>query len=218
MTRWLLVFCDPPPWRGVDGWLERLACFVMARLRPGFRHVFAVRESEAFDGFVVVNPHFGNLDLMEVPRAAVFQWEGAELLGAEWFDSLFTMEEMGIVHLVVAEGHSRSKLLPRGMLTCISVVAHLIGWNKSSTLLTPWRLYRAINGQGDGSMGGFFGGGDKPDTSAADKARADAEREKEELKLKNKAKLDSMRARQGSGRGSLLDWSGSDAPGDKVGV
>lgn len=218
-VRWLLVFCDPPPCPDGAGWRERLACMALGWLRPGFRHVFALREAEAFDGWVLVNSHFGSLDVIEVPRDGVFWWEGAALSGGEWFDSLFTMEGMGIVRLALANGVQRSaEFLPRGPLTCVSVVKHLLGWNKSGTTLTPWQLYRAATSHGGRTMGGFFGGGSKPDTSAADKARADAEREKEELKKKNQSKLAAMRARQGSGRGSLLDFQGAGGEStDKLG-
>lgn len=209
-VQWLLVFCDPPPCPEGAGWRERLLYRGLSLLRPGFRHVFAVRPSEAFDGWVMVNPHSGSLDVVEVPRDAVFWWDGSPLLGEQWFDSLFVMAERGLVHLAVVVGVQRQEFQPRGLLTCVAVVKHLIGWNKSGTTFTPWQLYRAVSHEGVQAMGGVFGGGGgKPDTSAADKARADAEREKEELKKKNQAKLSAMRARQSGGRGSLLDFAGA---------
>lgn len=46
-------------------------------------------------------------------------------------------------------------------------------------------------------MGGFFSSPPAPDTSAADKARADAEAEKAKLKAENDAKLRNRKSRSG---------------------
>jgi hypothetical protein len=219
-TLWLLVFCDPPPCPEDVGWKERLLYRGLQLLRPGFRHVFAVREAEAFDGWVVVNPHSGSLDVVEVPADGVFWWDGTPVNGGQWFDSLFILEGKGLVHLATAVGVSRCEFLPRGPLTCVSVVKHLLGWNRSGTTLTPWQLFQSLTRRAKAMGGMFGGGGGSPDTSAADEQRAQLAQEKEELRKKNQAKLANMRARTGGGRGSLLDFAGTAAggqPADKLG-
>lgn len=208
-TRWLLVFCDPPPLPSGAGWKERLLYRGLQLLRPGFRHVFAVREADAFDGWVVVNPHSGSIDVVEVPRGAVFWWDGIAVEGGQWFEALFLAEDQGKAALAFFTGTPRQEFLARGLLTCVSVVKHCLGWNKHGTTLTPWQLYQALQPR-EVRMGGMFGGGGgSPDTGAADEERARLASEREDTRKKNQAKLANMRARQGSGRNSLLDFVGS---------
>lgn len=218
---WLLVFCDAAPLPAGAGWKERLLYWGLDRLAPGFRHVFALREADAFDGWIMVNPHSGGLDVVEVPRDGVFWWEGMPVLGEQWFDALFLAAEHGVTHLVTCYGVRRMEFLPRGFLTCVSVVKHLLGENKYGTWLTPWQLYHGLLKRRRVAMGGVFGGGGgSPDTSAADAERERLRQEKDDLKRRNKAKADNMKARQGGGRGSLLDFvgaAGEQQPSDKMG-
>ncbi len=66
-------------------------------------------------------------------------------------------------------------------------------------------------------MGGFFSSPPKPDTSAADKARADAEAEKAKLEAKNQATLRAKRA-GALGRSALLAFNPESQPSDKLGA
>ena len=69
--KWLLVFCNPEFLRDPDQPLikkrDRFLLWLLGWLKPGFRHVFALRRSEALRGWMVINPSSEGLYAFELP-------------------------------------------------------------------------------------------------------------------------------------------------------
>lgn len=196
---WIVAFCDPEPLPPGAPLRNRvLTRALRTLLKPGFRHCYAMRPLALADGWLVFNPHSLCIDVWEEPGdAAIRRLAAAVAAGrARW--------------LRVA---ARRPLAwaPRGVATCVSAVAHLLG-APSRPWTTPYRFYRSLQ-QEESAMGGMFSSPDV-DTSASETAAREARAEADELKRKNAAKLRLQRAGQ-SGR-SLLAFSDSGETGVKT--
>ena len=128
---WLLVFCDPEPLEPdaccYDRWLYR---FLYRFLKPTFRHVFAMRRSYGFEGWLVVNPHAANIDVLEVH-------------GDAYVHAVTANSKKGLCHILTIQAHRPACWRPRGFFSCVSVVAHLVG--VTGFFMTPWQLYQKLN-------------------------------------------------------------------------
>lgn len=125
-ARWFVWFGPHkrrPPRDLADWCLER----ILGRLRPGFRHVGAVARCEV--GWLVVDP------LSDVLRV---HWTPA--LDAATAQRL---AEASVVLMV--EPRPPERYRPRGLLTCVSIVAHLLGVRGA---ITPYQLCRALRARG----------------------------------------------------------------------
>jgi len=175
--QWLVVFSDPKD-SSPD---EPLALRVVARLlraflKPGFRHVYALRPLHTSGHWLYVNHSLTCLDLFELPQ------EFADCLTGE---------------VVSVRARRPVSWAPRLMPTCVTTIAHLLGV-QAWPWTTPHALYRRLK-QEELAMGSK-----KPDTRAADAAAKAAQEEADATKAANEAKLRNMKAGR-SGR-SLLTF------------
>lgn len=124
--RWFVWFGPHkarPPRDLADWCLER----VLAQLRPGFRHVGAVARCDI--GWLVLDPLSDALRVRWTPALDR--------------DTAIRLAEASVVLMV--EPRPPARYRPRGLLTCVSVVAHLLGVRG---VVTPWQLYRALRARG----------------------------------------------------------------------
>lgn len=191
---WLLIFCDPEPLEDDAPRRDRLLNWALHRfLKPGFRHVYALRRAQGFDGWLVVNPHAACLDLLEVT--------GDDYVARV----LRPLAARGVLHAVTVAARRPRRWQMRGIFTCSSVIAHVIGW-ECGIFTTPWGLYRILSRtqQEAVPMGGIFSSPKPPappDTSVTEKRAKKAEKERDRLKDANDAKL---RNRRNRSRGRAL--------------
>ncbi len=145
-TTWTIVFSDLEPLPPSAAWSARALYAGLRLLRPGFRHCFAIRPAEAFAGWIVANPGGGGLDILDL-RAdqALPAPDGQVWLAQEWVHGLTVAAGQGTVHLVRARARRRTQFRPRGPLTCVSCIKHLLG--HQSPALTPYALYRSLKAQ-----------------------------------------------------------------------
>jgi hypothetical protein len=142
--RWTLVFTDLPPVEGELDRRTRLALWVARRLRPGFRHVYALRPAERFEGWVAVNPMRDGLAVLELPLDQAVSWTGG-LSGRGYVERLLQGQVEGRNHLVAAEARRSGRWLARGpLLTCVGQMLQLLGREPSCKIITPWQLYNDL--------------------------------------------------------------------------
>lgn len=185
---WLVVFCDPEPLEPDATRRDRLLYWALHKfLKPGFRHVFAMRPAHGFDGWLIVNPHSACIDVLEVQ-------------GNEYLDQVvLPLAAEGRAHVVGVKANRPKTWVPRWLFSCVTTVAHVIGV-ECGILATPWRLYHILDRylREDPTMGGFFSAPKPPpapDTSAAEERAAKAEAERDRLSNENKAKVRNRRNR-----------------------
>ena len=141
---WLVVFSDPDPLDAGAGRKERFIDGCLKRfLKPGFRHCFALRRAEAFDGWVLVNWGLGRVVVREVPADEPVVIRG-ERFGS-YLEYLRLLAENDLAHaLEVEERHPDvDRWVPRGISSCVTMVKHLIGVTAPG-IRTPWALYRHL--------------------------------------------------------------------------
>jgi hypothetical protein len=183
--QWLVVFCDPEDaGPGQPLALRLVGGLLRALLKPGFRHVYALRPLHTVEGqWLYVNHSLTCLDLFELPQ------EFANGIRGE---------------VVRVAARRPISWVPRLVPTCVTTVAHLLGV-PSRPWTTPYALYRHLT-QEDPAMGAK-----KPDTSAADAAARKAQEEAAAAKAANEAKLRNLKAGR-SGR-SLLTFAATGETG-----
>lgn len=127
---WLVVFCDPAPMRpDADGWERWVRKLLAVWLKRGMRHVFCLRRSDAFDGWVAFHP--------EIYRTAVLEYHGDA-----YVEFLRKMAETGSVTLVEFEGRTEPGWFPWGTKSCVGRVKGVLGIRSRS--ITPAGLYRDL--------------------------------------------------------------------------
>lgn len=196
---WYAVFCDPEPLPPQAPLRNRvLSRLLRAALRPGFRHVYAMRGLNCGRGWLLFNPHSACIDVLE-------------FAGDTFAAGVFAEAEAGRCRVVAVAARRPAAWVPRLAPTCVTAVAHLLGV-PSRPWTTPHRLYRQLQQQED-TMGAVFSP-PKPDTKAADQAARQAREEAEALEAKNQARLRTLKAGQ-SGR-SLLAYAETGETGVKT--
>ena len=139
---WTLVFSDPEPLAADATRRDRVLYGFLRRLRPGFRHVYAMRPAGRFKGWIVANWHSGRLDLIEVPADEPVD------IGPHRFESygayIWHACEQGLAHAVPVEARDGRTWHPRGGATCVTAMKHLLGI-PAPGVFTPWQLYRHLN-------------------------------------------------------------------------
>lgn len=197
-SRWFVVFCDPEPPKGPQPRRNRLLLWLLGRLRPGFRHCYAVRPLELGRGWLLFNPMSLGTDVLEIA-------------GDDFARALFARARAHACTVVPVAVRRPGLWAPRLTMTCATQVAHLLGV-PSRPWTTPFALYRILQKE-NRIMGGLFS---KPsvDTSSTDAYTAELQKENAETEKKNKAKLTAIRAGQ-SGR-SLLAFSDTGETGVKT--
>ena len=63
---WYVIFSDPDPLGDVSRRRDRFLYSALMRLRPGFRHCYAMRRAEKFEGWIIINPVSSGVDVQEV--------------------------------------------------------------------------------------------------------------------------------------------------------
>lgn len=185
---WLLVFCDPEPLGADAKFRDKVLYWFLNRfLKPGFRHVFALRPAEGFEGWIVVNPHATCIDLLEVT-------------GHAYRDLLSQRRREGYCEILAVRARRPETWPLRITLSCVSVVSHLLGID-CGVFTTPWRLYRKLVGRPEG-MGGLFKGPRVPDTAAPSSSSSQeaalkaAERERDVAKAQSDARIRNLKNRK----------------------
>ncbi|SBV97646.1 hypothetical protein KL86APRO_10911 [uncultured Alphaproteobacteria bacterium] len=196
---WYAVFCDPEPLPANAPLRNRaLSRVLRALLRPGFRHVYAMRRLHCGAGWLLFNPHSACIDVLE-------------FAGDAFARQVFAEAGAGRCRVVAVATRRPAAWVPRLSATCVSAVAHLLGV-PSRPWTTPRALYRQLQQQ-EVSMGSVFSP-PKPDTKAADAAARQAKEEAAALEARNQARLRTLKAGQ-SGR-SLLAYDGTGEAGVKT--
>ena len=131
---WTLVFCDPEPLTPDATRRDRLLDWLLRRfLKPGFRHVFALRRAYSFgeggfNGWFLLNPHSASLNALELRGNAYIQ---------------FLRRSQAQGHCTIVEITARQptswRLYP--FFTCVAIIAHLTGHDGA---LTPWQFYQKL--------------------------------------------------------------------------
>lgn len=145
-TAWTVVFCDhePLPPHGAPRSARLLSWCLERCLRPGFRHVFALRPAVNFTGYLLFNPSSSGLNLLELPVTGLLPLPDAGGLFSpeQWLANLQIAAERGQIHLVRAQAARSLRWRPRGPLTCVAAVKHLLGHHGPE--LTPHQLYQTL--------------------------------------------------------------------------
>lgn len=141
-TKWIILFCDPDPLTGGEGWRERLLYRMLGWLRPGFRHCWAMRRADAFAGWVVVNPTSARLDIFDVCDGEVIECGDRTFTGYDAF--LDDSVARGILTHVQATEQPGKHWRPRGLFSCVVAIKHLLGV-EAPWVMTPWQLYQYLN-------------------------------------------------------------------------
>lgn len=195
---WFAVFCDPEAMPPAAPRRNRILSAVLrGLLKPGFRHVYAMRPMHLADGWLVFNPHSACTDVLELP-------------GQDYALRVRAEAEAGRCAVVAVAARRPIAWVPRVSATCAVAVAHLLGV-PSWPWTTPHALYRHL--KQEEPMGSVFSP-PKVDTRASDEAAARAKSEADALTAKNDARL---RALKGGSRGrSLLAYPGTGETGVKT--
>ncbi|PJK29430.1 hypothetical protein [Minwuia thermotolerans] len=131
---WLVVFLDPPEPGPDDPLPNRLLARALRLLRPGFRHVLAISPvvgaGDPGRGWLVCNPGARALGLGVAPSH-------------ETLRVLRRLVRQGRARCVAVTAREPARMQPRGLFTCVQVVAHLIGV-PCHPFATPRGLWRRI--------------------------------------------------------------------------
>lgn len=136
---WTLVFCDPEPLAPGAARRDRLLYWGLGFLKPGFRHVFAIRRLGTRSGWLIVNWHSGRLDLIE----AIGPVDVGPRRFADYGAFVAAMAQAGLATTVTMAAHEPRTWRPRGLATCVTAVKHLLGVTAPAAQ-TPWGLYRHL--------------------------------------------------------------------------
>lgn len=138
---WTLVFSEPEPIGANPSRRDRLLYWILRRLKPGFRHVFAMRRAASGDGWLIVNWHSGRLDVIETA--------GPIRVGKQTFADygafVGAMEAAGLATTLAVAARPGETWHPRGIATCVTAIKHLLAVPVPRAQ-TPWSLYRHLAG------------------------------------------------------------------------
>ncbi len=145
---WLVVFSDLDPIPPED-WLrvkrrDRVLYRLLGLLKPGFRHVWAMKRAEYFNGWLVLNVLSGGVHVFEVADATPVHVGGRSF--ADYHAFLRAMEGTGRAHMIVAPVQPGTHWRFRGILSCVSAIKHTLGV-EAPWVWTPWQLYRHLSRQ-----------------------------------------------------------------------
>jgi hypothetical protein len=117
--------------------------WLLSFLKPGFRHVFAMRPTGPGDGWLIANWHSGRLDLIEAAGPV----DVGPRRFADYGAFVAAMAAAGLATtLAVTTGEGRTWRV-RGPATCVTAAKHLIGI-AAPLAVTPWGLYRHLTAGG----------------------------------------------------------------------
>ncbi|MDX9861640.1 MAG: hypothetical protein RBS99_12065 [Rhodospirillales bacterium] len=140
MTVWTLVFSDPEPMGDNPTRRVRALYWLLRRLKPGFRHVMAMRPADG-GGWIIANWSSGRFDVIE--------HDGPVDIGGERFgdygDFIAALEDDGLATTCTREARDGKTPFLRGPATCVTAAKHLLGI-RAPLAVTPWRLYRHLTG------------------------------------------------------------------------
>ena len=140
--KWLLVFCDPvrdPEIMGADKMTGFHAWAVLQGiklLKPGFRHVFAMRPAGC-EGWLIVDQRVNQLGVFHMDFDYIVKVRELEKAG------IFTVLEVNKTHCKQVRG-----FLGSGLLSCVAVMRRLIG--VTAPVITPFGLYRHLRNKQHG--------------------------------------------------------------------
>ena len=143
MTTWFIIFSDPDPLGEKAGWLDRLFYRLLGCFKPGFRHCYAMRRAEKFDGWLIINPVSSGIDVQEVD-------DNKMTVGGQEFGSyghfVESVVQSGQAFRVEARCRPGRYVKLRGLFSCVGVIKHLLSMS-SPWVWTPWQLYRKLGGE-----------------------------------------------------------------------
>ncbi len=170
---WTLVFCDPEPLPPRAARRDRVLYWGLSFLRPGFRHVFAIRPLAAGCGGggkcrcgasakaglpAGASPRAG-LPAVASAKAGwlIANWHSGRLdlieatgpidVGprrfADYGAFVAAMAAAGLATTLTLTAIEPKSWRPRGLATCVTAVKHLIGI-AAPAAQTPWGLYRHL--------------------------------------------------------------------------
>jgi hypothetical protein len=148
---WTLVFCDPEPLSPGAARRDRVLYWGLSFLKPGFRHVFAIRrlgagagaglpaEASAKAGWLIANWHSGRLDLIEAAGPV----DVGPKRFADYGAFVAAMAAAGLATTVTLAAIEPRTWRVRGLATCVTAAKHLMGIAAPGAQ-TPWGLYRHL--------------------------------------------------------------------------
>ena len=165
---WLVVFSEPDPilpgdWRAAKR-RDRVLYRLLRWLKPGFRHVWAMKRAEHFNGWLALNTTSNGVHLFEIAdHVAVHvpddwgedmgegegpgnEMQRGPLAGrtfVDYHDFLMAMEDAGLVRLVVVPVQPGHHWRFRGLFTCVGAVKHILGI-EAWRVWTPWQLHQHL--------------------------------------------------------------------------
>lgn len=123
---WLVIFSDVPPLEHGDKWRARLVYrWILRWLKPGFRHVHAMRRT-AHGGWIVIDPNGMVLTVKEET-------------GEDYARLCLAMVEQGHARALFVTPSIPADYQLHLVFSCVSVIKHLLGIDCPA--LTPWQLY-----------------------------------------------------------------------------
>ncbi len=126
---WYIGFCDiSPAERQLPHFRNRVLIALLSCLSPGFRHCLAYRPlgDEKAGLWLVVNPSGTALDVLVM--------------------DLYPPVYFHMTAVLTAQPDHTPLWHPRGLLTCVTAIKHLLGI-AAPWILTPWALYWYLSNQ-----------------------------------------------------------------------
>lgn len=149
---WTLVFCDPEPLPARAARRDRALYWGLKFLKPGFRHVFAMRRLEAGAragaGWLIVNWHSGRLDVIEAAGPV----DVGPKRFADYGTFVAAMAEAGLATTLTQRAARPATWRVRGPATCVTAMKHLLGLSAPAAQ-TPWGLYRRLTAEAGAGKG-----------------------------------------------------------------
>jgi len=145
---WMVVFSDTDPLDAQAGRRDRALAWLLRRLKPGFRHVWALKRAEHFNGWVALNATSCGVHVFEVADGSPVQIpSGKGVLAGQTFADyhafLMAMDDAGLASIVVAPVQPGRFWRPRGLFTCVSAIKHALGI-EAPWVWTPLQLHRHL--------------------------------------------------------------------------
>jgi hypothetical protein len=139
---WYVIFSDPDPLGDVSRRRDRFLYSALMRLRPGFRHCYAMRRAEKFEGWIIINPVSSGVDVQEVDDQNLTVAGHTFSSYAQFVDA---MVAAGRAYRVESQQQAGRYWKPRGLFSCVGVIKHLLAM-EAPWVWTPWQLYKHLGG------------------------------------------------------------------------
>jgi len=140
--KWLVIFCDPDPLTGVATRFDRFVYWLLIRfLKPGFRHCYAMRRANNFEGWLILNVTSDRAHVLEVADTQIIHMGGRTF--DNYTDFVDWSERNGVATIVTLPEQPGGHCKVRSHFNCVTSVKHLLGIAAPS-VLTPHGLFKHL--------------------------------------------------------------------------